>query len=251
MGFWADLFSDNTKEDPPREAPEDRVVERKPMEDRTPDGFPDLQKGTTVDISLQSGKLLLTGRITRFSTSDLTVERLPGCLSFQTRPVGESVFVRGYNRRMVPFSLRATIEESNRVLCKVKNLKVEQIPNHRVSFRLPLHAPASLHRQEDEKYANPESCTLVDISTGGACVESEFIHEEDEILRLKIKLEEYQPMRFLGQIIRAEEHSPGKYRYGILFAQMEDSELTALTRTLYNIQVGQKNEWSRSEVGHW
>ena len=58
-------------------------------------------------------------------------------------------------------------------------------------------------------------------------------------------------MNFLGQVIRVTEHSPGKFRYGLLFAQLNEDEMTTLTRTLYNIQVGNRSEWRRTEAGHW
>ena len=104
---------------------------------------------------------------------------------------------------------------------------------------------------QDETYSNPEECNLVDISTGGACVESEFLHAEDEVLRLRVKLLDYAPMEFLGEVIRVNEYQPGKFRYGFLFAQLKESELTELTRTLYNLQVGNRQTWVRSEEGHW
>ena len=92
---------------------------------------------------------------------------------------------------------------------------------------------------------------LVDISTGGACVQSEFMHAEDEVLRMKIQIEEYAPMTVVGQIIRAYEHSPGLFRYGILFAQLKEEEITSLTKMLYNIQMGNRKEWRRGEGGYW
>ena len=103
----------------------------------------------------------------------------------------------------------------------------------------------------DDNRSNPEECTLVDISTGGACIESEYLHAEDEVLRLKVKLEDYIPMEFVGEIIRVVEFSPGRFRYGFLFAQLRESERTDLTRTLYNLQVGNRKPWMRTEEGYW
>lgn len=92
----------------------------------------------------------------------------------------------------------------------------------------------------------------MDISSGGACIESEFLHAEDEVLRLWVKLRDYVPMEFMGEIIRVVEYQPGKFRYGFLFAQLKESELTELTRTLYNVQVGNVIPRRRSDdTGHW
>ena len=72
------------------------------------------------------------------------------------------------------------------------------------------------------------------------------------MLRLWIKLRDYAPMEFMGEIIRVVEYQPGKFRYGFLFAQLKESELTELTRTLYNLQVGNVGPRRRSEdTGHW
>ena len=86
----------------------------------------------------------------------------------------------------------------------------------------------------------------MDISSGGACIESEFLHAEDEVLRLWVKLRvvhllvkapdhhrgahvpglEGQPSRQTLQGV--VEYQPGKFRYGFLFAQLKESELTEL-----------------------
>lgn len=71
------------------------------------------------------------------------------------------------------------------------------------------------------------------------------------MLRLKVKLMDYASMSFVGEIIRVTEYQPGKFRYGFLFAQLSERELTELTRTLYNIQVGNRSTWMRSTEGHW
>ncbi len=92
---------------------------------------------------------------------------------------------------------------------------------------------------------------LIDISTGGACVESEYVHPEDEVVFLRFKLDDYPTMTFKGQIIRGSEHKDDRFRYGVLFAQLTRDELTNLTRTLYNIQTGNRQIWDRNEIGTW
>ena len=215
--------------------------------------LPEMYNGMTLDLETPEGQRILAGRLTGYSYGDtvLTVERLPGALSLPVREVGSSVVVRGVSQAMDQFFLKGTVHESNRLMCRLKDVKVKSIAEHRSNFRLQMGVPASLHYRSDVGMSNPEPCTLVDISAGGACVESEYLHAEDEVLRLKIKLLDYAAMDFLGEIIRVVEYEPGKFRYGFLFAQLKDNELTELTRTLYNIQVGNRATWKRSEEGHW
>ena len=215
--------------------------------------FPALFTGMSLTVETPEGEAILTGRITEFSADKgtLSLDRLPGGLSFGIREVGSSVTVRGLREDLTPFFLRGTIQESTRLVCRLKDLKVKPIPEQRDNFRLLVSIPATMYYQADGKLSHPEECTLVDISTGGACIESEYLHAVDEVLRLKVKLFDYAPMEFLGEVIRVTELSSGKFRYGFLFAQLKESELRDLTRTLYNIQVGNHDPKTRSTMGHW
>ena len=85
----------------------------------------------------------------------------------------------------------------------------------------------------------------MDISVGGARIQSEFLHAEGEALNLRVKLEDYAAMEFLGEIIRVEEFPSGVFQYGFLFAQLTEDEITSLAKTIYNIQVGNRSAWLR------
>ena len=240
MGFFASLFgrSNSGSED---------------YENETPGTFPDLYNGMTLDLETNEGQHILTGRLSGYTEGDtaLTLERLPGALSFDTREMGTTVVVRGVSETMTQFYLRGTVQESTRLVCRLKDVKVKAISEQRHDFRLQLGIPVTMYQCADEARSNPEECTLIDISTGGACIESEYLHAQDEVLRLRVKLLDYAPMEFLGEVIRVCEYQPGKFRYGFLFAQLKERELTELTRTLYNIQIGNRSPWIRSESGHW
>lgn len=241
MGIFSSLFGHSAE------------TEMETQADDLSTPLPELYNGMTLDVETPDGKHILTGRLTGYAYGDtsITIERLPGALSFEVREVGAALVVRGVNEGMTQFFLKGTVQESTRLVCRLKDVKVKVISENRSNFRLKVGIPAQLFSQADTAMSNPEPCVLVDISTGGACVESEFLHAEDEVLRLKLKLMDYAPMEYLGEIIRVKEYEPGKFRYGFLFAQLKDSELTELTRTLYNLQVGNRATWMRSEDGHW
>ena len=211
----------------------------------------ELYEGMHLDVMTREGDPLLSGRVTEFSPDSLTLGRLPGELSFKTATLGTTVSLSGYDKKLIPICLSATVQESARTSFKLKNLKVESHAENRDTFRLPFAAPVSLYHKEDTHFKNPEECKLVNISTGGCCVQSEYIHMEDEVLRIRVKLEEYAPLNFLGQIVRCVEHAPGQFWYGILFAQLTEQEITALNKTLYNLQMGIKETRVRSEEDRW
>lgn len=209
--------------------------------------LPELNKGMTIHVSLSDGEELLMGKLTALTSTTLTLERLPRALSFKTCDKGSTVYIRGCNQKLVPFIIEGTVDESTRILFRLKNLKSVPLSEHRDNFRLTTSTPASLYYPSDVHFENPEECTLVDISVGGACIQSEFLHAEGEALNMKVKLADYAAMDFFGEIIRVQELRSGAFQYGFLFAQLTEEEITTLTRTIYNIQVGIRSAQARAD----
>ena len=220
-------------------------TERQPVLSEQPEKLelPSLSKGMVIHVTLPAGDDLLTGKLISLSHSSLTLERLPHALSFKTCNKGERVLIRGCNQQLVPFIIQGTVEESTRTSFKLKDLKSVPLNEHRDNFRLVLNSPATLHYLTDDRFQNPESCVLMDISVGGARIQSEFLHAEGEALNLRVKLEDYAAMEFLGEIIRVQELNSGAFQYGFLFAQLTEDEITSLAKTIYNIQVGNRSAW--------
>lgn len=213
--------------------------------------LPDIYREMSIEVVDQSGQVLNTGLVTAHAGTELSMGRHPGGLSFKLCEPGSTVYVRGCDSKMTQFYLRATVAESSRVLMRLTELAPEVHENHRDAFRLTVSAPISIYYLSDERFERPERCTLVDISTGGCCFMSEYLHGEGEVLRLKIKLEDYVPMDFVGEVIRVVECGPNEFRCGVLFAQLKKEEIDTLTKTLFNIQLGNRREHSRAETGHW
>ncbi len=211
----------------------------------------ELFKGMRMDVTDKEGLPLLSGKVSEKSPDSLSLTRLPGELSFKIVTIGTTVNINGFDKKLIPISLSGTVQESSRTIFKLKNLKVESHAENRDNFRLPYTAPVSLFRKEDDHFRHPEECTLINISTGGCCVQSEYAHIEDEVLRIRVKLDDYAPQNFLGQIVRCSEHAPGQFWYGILFAQLTEQETAALNKTLYNLQMGIKDTLMRDETGYW
>lgn len=221
-----------------------------PVEEQESD-LPELSREMPIEILTESGKLLNTGLIVERNGQELTMGRHPGGLSFKVCEPGSHVFIRGCDNKMTQFYLRATVVDSTRIMMRLKDLEPEVRENHREAFRLAMNVPISIYYMNDERLERPEKCTLVDISTGGCCILSDYLHGEGEVLRLKIKLEDYVAMDFVGEIIRVVDCGAEGFRCGILFAQLKKEEVEALTKMLFNIQLGNRREHSRSENGHW
>ena len=248
MGIFSFFTRDDDDEDEDLLEEEEEEEEKIP---RQPDGATtgELFEGMRIDATTKEGDFLLTGRITERTNDTLTLGRLPGELSFKILTLNSSVKLNGYDKKLIPISLSAIVEESTRTALKLKNLKVESHEESRDNFRLPYTTPITIYRRDDEQLSNPEQCQLVNISTGGCCIQSEYVHMEDEVIRIHIKLEDYAPLKFLGQVVRCSNQVRGVFNYGILFAQLSEPEITSLNKMLYNLQMGIKDIHVHRETG--
>ena len=223
-----------------------------PALEATGPSLPEMCREMPIEVVEKSGRVLNTGLITEYGGAELTMGRHPGGLSFKVCEPGSTVYVRGCDNKMNQFYLRATVEESSRILMRLKELEPEVHENHRDTFRLAVNnVPISIYYLNDERFERPEECKLVDISTGGCCFTSEYLHGEGEVLRIKVKLEDYVAMDFIGEVIRVVECGPNEFRCGVLFAQLKKEEINSLTKVLFNMQLGNRREHSRTEDGHW
>ncbi len=252
MGFLSSLFSGRSKDDDDDDfKEEDSEAEKEEKEDKS-EQLPKLENGMAVNVTLDDGKPLLAGKIKEFADATIIIERNTGQFAFNTCDIGTLVYLRCYGSNGTrPFDLKGTVELSQRIVLKVKDLAVVPYDEHRSNFRLVIDAPVQLFYEEDAKFQSPEHCHLVNISIGGACIESEYAHTEGEILRMKVQLEDYVPMTFMGEVIRVDETKPGIFRYGFLFAQLDEHDTTNLTRVLFNLQVNNKRAHERSKGGYW
>lgn len=244
MGIFS-FFSRNREIDNYVEAPAAVKTEH------TAPGLPELNVGMAVEVMEESGQSLNSGLITEYKDREVTIGRKPGALSFKLSEIGSTLFIRGCDSRMTQFYLRARVMESTRTTIKLGELEPEVRDNHRRNFRLAINAPISIYYLNDERMERPEKCILVDISTEGCCIQSEYLHGEGEVLHLKVKLDEYVAMDFIGEVIRVNDCGANGFRCGILFAQLKKDEIENLTKMLFNIQLGNRREHSRSETGHW
>lgn len=249
MGIFS-FFSRNDEEDEEDLLEEDEEEQEEDLRPQLPDHAPtgELFEGMHLDVVTKEGERLFSGRITDRGGDALTLGRLPGELSFKIVTLNSTINLNGYDKKLIPISLSATVEESTRTALKVKNLKVENHSEERDNFRLPYSTPIEIYRYDDEQLRNPEQCQLVNISTGGCCIQSEYVHMEDEVIRIHIKLEDYAPLKFLGQVVRCSNLVRGKFNYGILFAQLTEPEITSLNKTLYNLQMGIRDIHRSDEV---
>ena len=122
MSIFSSLFSRETEDDYELEAGQSTDGKTGQSNSATTG---ELCEGMRIDVTTPDGTPLLAGKITALTSTTLTLERLPGGLAFKICSLEAAVCASGYDKKMIPISLRATVQESTRTLLKLKNVQVE------------------------------------------------------------------------------------------------------------------------------
>lgn len=208
--------------------------------------FPRINEGMPLELASEGGEPLLSGRMTQFSKETLTLERIPGTLSFPLLEPGFPVTVRGYDCDMEPVNLTGSVAESTRVRCVIGEMSLVPYQNHRKSFRQPIDIPANFYALKDRHMAKPQKCSVTDISAGGARVSSAFAYSVGEALRLRLELVKGEGYTsYWGEIVRVGKDGNGGYEYGFLFEQLNRRQIDALMRDIQTIQQELKRKLER------
>lgn len=199
--------------------------------------FPRINEGMPLELAAGRGDPLLSGRMTQFSKETLTLERIPGTLSFPLLETGLPITVRGYDSGMEPVNLSGSVVESTRVRCVIGELALVPYQNQRKNSRQPIDIPANFYALSDRHMAKPQKCRVTDISAGGARVISRSAYSVGEALRLRLELVKGEGYTsYWGEIVRAEAAGDGNFEYGFLFEQLNRRQIDALTRDIQRIQ---------------
>lgn len=198
------------------------------------DDHPILKIRTTVDVFEKDGTLVLSGDIMEVNDNMIVLERMPGCLSLALLDLNTKVCIRGYASGNKPFCYSGFVRNSSRVKCEIRDLEKEYMDEKRREFRIRVNHPAQLMSSEE---SDSEACVLLNISTGGACVRSEFAHKEDDVILLHADFGG-TVVHMKGLIIRVSPvgRMPNWHDYGILFPSLNEKDLSEFTGKLYKIQ---------------
>lgn len=191
-----------------------------------------------VDILADYSDMLFSGKLEEYSREELVIGRIAGEMSFPVLDAGTRVLVRGYDTRMEPFSLRATVKKSTLTECEVHDLQLVVHSQRRKSVRYPLSPPADIYALTDTRLNDPQKCRLLNISTGGACIISVYSYDLGDTLKLRVKLIEKggHTSSYPCQVVRVVLRPDGQYEYGLLFAQLKQEKMADLLRDIKTIQ---------------
>ena len=220
------------------EEPEEELEQAPPAEDAKYAALPQYHPGVPLDVLDEEGSPLFSARLESLQGGILSIERIPGELSFPVLEAGRNLRVHGYDPAMAPVTLRAVVLESTLVSCRLADLEVIPYANHRKNFRQPIQVAAAVYDMKDTYFIRPRECLVTDISVDGACIVSSYAYQVGMSFRLGLELTKSGGQSFYAcQIVRMAEQQDGRYEYGILFAQLSRRKKADLADDIRRIQA--------------
>lgn len=118
----------------------------------------------------------------------------------------------------------------------VDELKIAEIVNDRAFFRLSTDIKATLTTFSGHG-ASEQPCRLLNISIGGVCIGSEYVHHIDDRFLLNVKLlEDRAPSAMYCQILRITEKEQSKYEYGCKFLELTEADQDQIAQNIFTFQ---------------
>ena len=118
----------------------------------------------------------------------------------------------------------------------VSHLYVARVGNDRAFFRLDTDLEASISKFSGRN-AGDFPCRLRNISVGGACIGSEYVHHKGDKFLLKVKLLEDRPASAMFcQVLRVIERGESNYEYGCQFLELTEEDEGKITQNIFAAQ---------------
>lgn len=143
------------------------------------------------------------------------------------------VKIRGYN----DWERKAVFMEGNMIpiqkhIWQVEDLIITRIENERASFRLSTDIPATV-TADDGMNEGEKACTLLNISVGGASIESEYRYYKGDRFLLKARLIEDRPISVMYcEVLRVVEKAVSRFEYGCRFIELTEADQEEITQNI-------------------
>lgn len=125
---------------------------------------------------------------------------------------------------------------------KVESLTVGRIGNERAFFRLETDLDAVVTTFGGFS-AGEQSCRMLNISVGGACILSEQKYREGDKFLLNVKLLEDRPVSVMFcEVLRITEREDSKYEYGCRFLELNEEDQDKITQNIFAAQLAERRK---------
>lgn len=149
----------------------------------------------------------------------------------KTDPV--PVIIRGYNdRERKAVFMEGTMRPKQDHVWKVEDLFITKIENERAFPRLSTDIAATISA-DDGASEDEKACKLLNISIGGANIESEYHYYKGDRFLLKARLIEDKPVSVMYcEVLRVTEKTVSRFEYGCRFLELTEADQKKLSQTL-------------------
>lgn len=153
------------------------------------------------------------------------------------------VRIRGYNdHERKALHMEGDITPGERHIWKVESFIVERIGNDRAFFRLETDLDAVVTTFGGFS-AGEQSCRMLNISVGGACILSEHQYHEGDKFLLNVRLLEDRPISVMFcEVLRIIKREDSKYEYGCRFLELNEEDQDKITQNIFAAQLEERRK---------
>lgn len=224
MGLF-DFFSRKGKKRPSQE-----------KEETSETAKPGRYSGMRVEVTTDTGQILFVAKLLGVSGNKGELHQYSESEAGEdTEPIHARI--RGYSdhdRKAI--YMEGVISPGPKHIWGVEKLTVVHIGNDRAFFRLETNLDATATMFSGLEIGE-KPCKLLNISVGGAGVQSESRYHEGDKFLLKVRLLEDRPESTMySQILRVIEKEDGKFEYGCRFLELSEDDQQQLTQNIFTVQ---------------
>jgi hypothetical protein len=198
--------------------------------------------GMKVEVTTLGGDLLFVAKLHGLRGDAAELHQYSETeLSQESEPV--RVKIRGYNdheRKAV--HMEGVISPLPKHIWQVEELTVIKTGNDRAFFRLSTDLDATVTMFSGLEIGE-KPCRLLNISVGGARIESEYRYHENDKFLLKVQLLEDRPeSAIFCQVLRIIEGNGYKYQYGCQFIELTEEDQEKITQNIFAAQLAERRK---------
>lgn len=202
-----------------------------------------IYSGMRVEVTAMDGRILFVAKLLGLHGNQAELHQYSEAMLPKTEePL--PVRIRGYSdRERKAVYMEGVITPLPQNKWAVTELKVCRAGNDRAFFRLDtdLDATATMF---SGLAIGEKPCRLLNISIGGARINSEYRYHDGDKFLLKVRLLEGRPeSAMFSQVMRVIEKDDGRFEYGCQFLELTEADQEQITQ---NIFAAQRQKRARS-----
>lgn len=194
----------------------------------------EIYAGMQVIVKALDGKMLFFAKLQELQEHAAVLYEYSATDKFQNIAIAPiPVKIRGYSdwERKVIF-MDGNMFPLQKHTWQIDNLTIAKIENERAFPRFRTDIAGTVTAANGIKKAE-RPCKILNISLGGACIESEYRYYKGDTFLLKAKLLEDRPLSVMYcEILRVVEKDASRFEYGCRFIELTEADQTELAQTI-------------------